>query len=73
MHTIAWEKICLPKGMGGLGFPRLGSLNQAMLAKLLWRMIKFPNALSSFILANKYGGWQSLIRGNRVAGASHIW
>lgn len=72
MHTVAWEKLCLPKVMGGLGFPRLGVVNQVMLAKLLWRMIKFPAVFSNSILTRKYGGWPTLHRGFKVPSASHI-
>lgn len=71
MHTIAWEKICQPRN-GSLGLPRLGVLNQTMMAKLLWRMINVPEELSSFILSNKYVGWQALVRGTKALGASHI-
>lgn len=48
-------------------------MNQAMLSKLVWRLIKHPDELSSAILAWKYGGWQTLLRGVPYGNPSHIW
>ncbi|XP_055824529.1 uncharacterized protein LOC129893059 [Solanum dulcamara] len=33
---VAWEKICLPKGAGGLNIPNLQLWNRAAICKLLW-------------------------------------
>ncbi|XP_058192210.1 uncharacterized protein LOC131309618 [Rhododendron vialii] len=45
-----WEVCCLPKAKGGLGLRDLGCLNQALLAKLAWRLLKNPNSLLSKVL-----------------------
>lgn len=36
----AWEKLCVPKKMGGLGSRRLRVFNLTMLRKQAWRFIQ---------------------------------
>lgn len=37
IHSVAWETICQPKALRGLGIRRLREANQAYLTKLAWR------------------------------------
>ena len=50
MHWKSWDKLCLPKDNGGLGFKDLMDFNTAMLGKQLWRLIEKPNTLFSRVL-----------------------
>ncbi|XP_062114408.1 uncharacterized protein LOC133825493 [Humulus lupulus] len=36
IHVASWEKVCLPKPYGGLGFKEGSKWNQAILAKYIW-------------------------------------
>lgn len=36
MHMVAWEDICKPKRLGGLGQSRIRDINIALLSKWLW-------------------------------------
>ncbi|XP_062085566.1 uncharacterized protein LOC133791662 [Humulus lupulus] len=36
IHVASWEKVCLPKPYGGLGFKEGTKWNQAILAKYIW-------------------------------------
>jgi hypothetical protein len=38
MHLVSWEKVCRPKGEGGLGIYASKPRNKALLAKLNWRL-----------------------------------
>jgi len=54
IHWIAWDTLCKPHSEGGIGFRTLEEFNLALLAKQLWRLIRFPNSLLSRILRGRY-------------------
>ena len=58
---MAWEKVCLPCELGGLGIWNLVSFNQALLRKWLWRFGHETTHLWRRVIAMKYrerkGGW----------------
>ncbi|KAK4398115.1 putative ribonuclease H protein [Sesamum angolense] len=54
IHWIAWDKLCLSKLDGGLGFQNLEAFNLALLAKQLWRILSRPDCLVSKVLKAKY-------------------
>lgn len=52
--SMAWDAICKPKDVGGLGIRRLYDMNRALIAKLGWLLSKNPNSLWSWIILAKY-------------------
>ncbi|XP_065627152.1 uncharacterized protein LOC112033876 isoform X2 [Quercus suber] len=52
---VAWEKVCLPRELGGLGIWKLAHFNQALLGKWLWRYGHETSHLWRRVIAMKYG------------------
>ncbi|KAK5838771.1 hypothetical protein PVK06_007509 [Gossypium arboreum] len=42
---LAWDRMCYPKGMGGLGFGVLRLFNLALLSRQVWRLTQFKDTL----------------------------
>ncbi|KAJ4798556.1 RNA-directed DNA polymerase (reverse transcriptase)-related family protein [Rhynchospora pubera] len=41
---LAWDRVCLPKQLGGMGVLNLKLLNTSLLLKWLWRLFDQPNS-----------------------------
>ncbi|XP_023634309.1 uncharacterized protein LOC111829456 [Capsella rubella] len=59
IHWISWDHICSHFSDGGLGFRVLEDFNLALLAKQLWRLLRFPDSLLSRILKGRYFRYSS--------------
>ena len=51
---MSWDRMCLPKDKGGLGFRDLKSFNLALLAKQGWRLQTNSSSLFSQVYKAKY-------------------
>ena len=62
---VAWEKVCSPLEMGGLGIRKLVHFNQALLGKWLWKFGQEGTHLWKRVVATKYGegqgGWNTKV------------
>ncbi|XP_031120886.1 uncharacterized protein LOC116024124 [Ipomoea triloba] len=54
LHWKAWDRLCVPKKFGGLGFKDLRAFNLAMLGKQAWRFLTMPNSLVAKVYKARY-------------------
>lgn len=73
MCWVSWDTMALPKYAGGLGFRDIETFNDALLAKICWRLIKDPQSLLAQVLKGKYFRYQSFMDCSVPASASHGW
>lgn len=68
-----WNKLCIRKEEGGLGFRKLHDFNLAMIAKQSWNLLSNPNSLASCVIKARYypqGNFLSARKGNNP---SYAW
>lgn len=73
MCWVSWDTMALPKYAGGLGFSDIETFNDALLAKIGWRLLKNPYSLLAQVLLGKYSRNQSFLKCTLPATASHGW
>ncbi|XP_019150238.1 PREDICTED: uncharacterized protein LOC109147056 [Ipomoea nil] len=54
IHWKTWDKLCIPKKYGGLGFKELRAFILAMLGKQAWRFLTQPQPLVSTVYKARY-------------------
>lgn len=73
MCWVAWTTLSKPKYAGGLGFRDVQSFNDALLAKIGWRLIREPQSLLARVLLGKYAKDSSFLDCSLSSTASHGW
>ncbi|XP_026384688.1 uncharacterized protein LOC113280254 [Papaver somniferum] len=61
IYFIGWEKLQIPKSLGGLGFRNLEHLNTALLTKVAWNACTDDNSLCYRVLKSKYSKYGSIL------------
>ncbi|XP_050386378.1 uncharacterized protein LOC126802738 [Argentina anserina] len=54
VHLMNWDTICRPKQLGGLGIKKTAEMNQAILAKIGWRLFLKDSGLWANMFSSKY-------------------
>lgn len=70
---ISWDKMAQPKRKGGLGFKDVTSFNDALLAKIGWRILEKPDSLLARCLLGKYCHDESFLTCRPPQSSSHGW
>ncbi|XP_048593215.1 uncharacterized protein LOC106393995 [Brassica napus] len=73
IHWAKWEKVCLSREEGGIGFRLIHEFNLALLAKQLWRLVQFPDSLVARVLRGRYYRLSSPLRVNPTSSPSYVW
>lgn len=73
MSWVAWSKLTKSKAEGGLGFRDIQLFNQALLAKIAWRIITVPDSLLARVLRGKYCHKKNFLIVDLPATCSHGW
>ena len=73
MHWKSWDKVCVSKEDGGLGFKDITDFNTAMLGKQLWRLIEKPDTLFSRVFKGRYYRNASPLEPIRSYSPSYGW
>ncbi|CAH9135001.1 unnamed protein product, partial [Cuscuta epithymum] len=68
-----WERLCVPKKYGGMGFRRLHDFNLVMLGKQVWRLLTAPDSLLSKVFKARYFPRSSFIEAKIGGSPSFIW
>ncbi|KAL0394999.1 UNVERIFIED_CONTAM: hypothetical protein Slati_4466100 [Sesamum latifolium] len=72
-HWLTWDKLCLRKVEGGLGFRRLKENNMALLAKQSWHLVFKPDSILSKVLGQKYYPNSNLVEARPGLSPSYTW
>ncbi|CAL9001924.1 unnamed protein product [Prunus brigantina] len=89
IHWVGWHHLSMMKEAGGMGFRDLRCFNLAMLAKIGWRIIKYPDSLLATTYRDKYfrssdfmsagggrgtsWGWKWILQGRKILEAGMRW
>ena len=73
MHWQSWDKMCIAKSQGGMGFRDLETFNDALLAKQAWRLLENPNSLCACVLKARYFPSENFLTAGCPASASKTW
>ncbi|XP_065619131.1 uncharacterized protein LOC136063137 [Quercus suber] len=73
IHWVRWEDMCQHKYKGGMGFKDLTMFNEAMLARLAWRLLHDDNSLFYRVFKAHFFPRYSILEAKESSSASYSW
>lgn len=73
MHWMSWDRLCLKKAEGGMGFRKLYDFNLALLGKQAWRLLTHSDILVSRIFKARYYPDGNFLMAKLEANPSYGW
>ena len=73
VHWVKWDDLCSHKTQGGMGFKDLTLFNEAMLAKLAWRLFHDDNSLFYRVFKARFFPTGTILEAKEFASASYAW
>ncbi|XP_019175764.1 PREDICTED: uncharacterized protein LOC109171089 [Ipomoea nil] len=73
IHWMSWDRMCVPKRFGGMGFKRLHEFNVALLAKQGWRLLTNPESLVTRVFKARYYPTSSFYEATIGRNPSYAW
>lgn len=73
IRWMAWERMCIVKEDGGMGFRDLRKFNIAMLAKQGWRLLNNENSLVTSLMKARYYPRSDFLNAELGANPSYMW
>lgn len=70
---LHWDKLCMPKGMRGMGFKDLRLFNLAILGRQIWRLINNKDTLCFKVPSSKYFPGGDPLNSKAVDKPSFTW
>ena len=73
IHWVRWDDLCQHKSKWGMGFKDLTLFNEAMLAKLAWRLLHDDNSLFFRVFKAHFFPTGTILEAKDSVSASYAW
>lgn len=73
IRWMAWDRMCFPKKLGGMGFRRISEFNIALQGKQIWRILTTPQSFVARLLKARYFPQSSILNADVGNNPTYVW